>query len=182
MSMLTLWKSGAEKIIRLLGLTAHFPNLHQYELCCVHKQEIQMIVLKCELRASNGTVVAEGTGARYIIQDGWNLNKAMKMAEKSAVIDATIRVAGLTGVFIKTHRRTANKFPHRVNHPDNRPVRKDCKAITARQKQFIQQLAGRKGMTTENLGHRLQDLFNKNLDDLDRVQASRFIQNLIKGD
>jgi len=48
MSMLTLWKAGAEKILGVLGLSAHFPNLHQYELAAVHKQEITQVVLKCD--------------------------------------------------------------------------------------------------------------------------------------
>ena len=79
MSMISLWKSGAEKILGVLGMSAHFPNLHQYVLACVHKQEIAQVVLKCELKTNNGTIVAEGSGARHIKQDHWNLNTSIKM-------------------------------------------------------------------------------------------------------
>ncbi len=186
-SMLTLWKSGAEKILRQLCLSAHFPNLFQYELACVHRQEIQTVVLKCELRTQNGTVVGEGTGSRHIKQDGWNLNTSIKMAAKSALIDAVIRTAGLTGIFIKTHQHTLkNNLPDMENRNHyNLTFWRDCnsaypeeKPITSRQKDLIERIAGRRGLTTEGLEKSIQRLFDKDLDSLDRVQASRFIQHL----
>ena len=51
----------------------------------------------------------EGAGARHLREDNWKLNTSIKMAQKSAMIDATIRVADLTGVFIKTHRNKLKK-------------------------------------------------------------------------
>ncbi len=193
-SMLTLWKSGAEKIIRLLGLSAHFPSLFQFELASVHRQEIQTIVLKCELRTQNGTVVGEGTGSRHIKQDGWNLNISIKMAAKSAMVDAVIRTAGLTGIFIKTHRHTLTRVED-CNQNDlsgksdrnnyNLPRMSNCNAtlpeekpITSKQKDLIQRIAGRRGLTTEGLEKAVQRLFGKDLDELNRVEASRFIQHL----
>ena len=44
-------------------------------------------------------IAAEGTGARRIAQDNGDINKSLKMAEKSAHIDATLRVAGLSELF-----------------------------------------------------------------------------------
>jgi len=171
-SILTLWKSGAEKIIRLLGLSAHFPNLFQCELASLHHQEIQSIVLKCELRTQNGTVVGEGTGSRHIKQDGWNLNISIKMAAKSAMVDAVIRTAGLTGIFVKTNRHTLTRVSnHNSTLPEEKP-------ITPKQKDLIQRIAGRRGLTTEGLEKAVQRLFGKDLDRLDRVEASRFIQHL----
>ena len=58
-----------------------------------------MIILKCELHTGNGFVAAEGTGARRVDQDRGDINKSLKMAEKSAHIDATLRVAGLSELF-----------------------------------------------------------------------------------
>ncbi len=192
MSMITLWKAGAEKILGVLGLSVHFPNLQEYVLCCVHKQEITQVLLKCELKTLNGKIVAEGTGARYIKQDDWNLNKAIKMAQKSAVIDATIRCCGLSGVFIKTHRHTLTKLG--VCHKNSIPGMSDCngdglprrsvcnsqpeKSITDKQKHLILNLAGRNGLTTESLEKESRGLFNKDLGDLDKVEAHRFIQRL----
>jgi len=180
-SILTLWKSGAEKITRLLGLSAHFPTLYQYEIASLNRIEIQTVVLKCELRTQNGTVVGEGTGSRHIKQDGWNLNTSIKMAVKSAMVDAVIRTAGLTGIFIKTHRHTLkNNLPEIGNRPDNLTSKTPCNSvpITPRQKDLIQKIAGRRGLTTEGLEKAVQRLFEKDLNGLDRVQASRFIQHL----
>ena len=182
MSMLTLWKSGAEKICRLLGLSAHFPNAYQYELACVHRQEIQTVMLKCELRISNGTVVAEGVGSRHIKQQEWNLNATIKMAAKSAMIDATIRAAGLTGVFVKTHQHTIRNNPtvrsgcHCYEGPCSANQLQDLSA-TQKQIDLIKRLAGRKGLTTESLGCLIQEQFNKALNDLTRVEASSLIQH-----
>ncbi|MBU1194083.1 MAG: hypothetical protein KKE62_07415 [Proteobacteria bacterium] len=189
-SMLTLWKSGAEKIIRLLGLTAHFPNLNQYELACVHRQEIQVVMLKCELQTQTGTIVGEGTGARHIKQDDWNLNTSIKIACKSAMVDAVIRTAGLTGVFLKTHRHTLNNNlpdigtcnynltpPANRNSNGSRNTQQE-KPITQKQKDLIQTIAGRKGLTIESLKKQVHSLFKKDLDDLDRVEASKLVQHL----
>ncbi|MBU1387819.1 MAG: hypothetical protein KKE62_06380 [Proteobacteria bacterium] len=185
-----LFKGGAELIINVLGLTACYPNLYQYELACVHKQEISRVILKCELKANNGTVVAEGSSARNIRDEGSNLNKAIKMAAKSAMIDATIQVSGLTGVFIKTHQHTLkNNLPDIANCPDNLTLQRNRngndfskiqqdKPITSRQKDLIQRIAGRKGMITENLKRLIHDRFNKTLDNLTRVEASKFIQHI----
>ena len=171
-----------------MGLSAHFPNLKQYKMACVHKQEITQVVLKCELKTVTGKVVGEGAGARDLKQDDWNLNTSIKMAAKSAMIDATIRVAGLTGIFMKTHRHTVkNKLAgmsdcHRDNltggEPCPRPTSIDEKPITDKQKHLIQTIAGRRGLTTKGLEKQVNSLFNKGLNSLDRVEASRLIQHL----
>ena len=183
-SNLTLWKAGAEKILAAMGLTAHFPNIGCYEEACLRGLEITQVLLKCELKTHGGRIVAEGSGARHLRQDNWNLNTSIKMAQKSAMIDATIRVAGLTGVFIKTHRHTLkNKLPRMSDcHDYNFPPGADCrstntneKAITQRQKAFILKSAGVKGLTTDRLNRLIHERFNKDLKDLNRVEASRFI-------
>ncbi len=189
-----LFKSGAERIIAVLGMTATFPNLKQYEMACVHRQEIQTIILKCVLISQTGTVLGEGAGGRNIREDNWRLNTSIKMAAKSALVDAVIRVAALSGVFIKTHRHTLTKLG--ACHKNSVPVMSDCKnynlpprrhchsqrleekPITDKQRHLIQTIAGRKGLTIESLKKQVQGLFNKNLNDLDRVEASNFIQRL----
>ena len=95
----SLWKPGAEKICGMLGLIPRFPNLNEYEKSVLAGNEIKMIILKCELHTGGGFVAAEGTGARRVSQDNGDINKSMKMAEKSAHIDATLRVAGLSELF-----------------------------------------------------------------------------------
>src|SRR5262249_55705626 len=60
--------------------------------------EIKQVILRCELM-KDGCVVAEGIGARSMRQDDGDLNKCLKMASKSAHIDATLRMGGLSEVF-----------------------------------------------------------------------------------
>ena len=95
----SLWKPGAEKICGMLGLTAHFPTLRDYEQVALSGGVLENVIIRCELRDSAGRVVAEGVGARSLHQDNGDLNKALKMAEKSAMIDATLRCAGLSEIF-----------------------------------------------------------------------------------
>jgi hypothetical protein len=83
----------------MLGLVPRFPNLDQYEKASLSGTDIKVILLKCELHTPAGFVAAEGTGARTIAQDDGDINKSLKMAEKSAHIDATLRVAGLSEIF-----------------------------------------------------------------------------------
>lgn len=96
----SMFKPGAEKICGMLGLIPRFPNLHEYEKSVLAGTEIKMVILKCELHTGSGFVAAEGTGARRVAQDDkGDINKSLKMAEKSAHIDATLRVACLSELF-----------------------------------------------------------------------------------
>lgn len=94
-----LWKPGAEKICGMLGVTASFPTLREYEQAALSGVALEHIIIRCELRDAAGRVVAEGVGARSLRQDSGDLNKALKMAEKSSMVDATLRMAGLSEVF-----------------------------------------------------------------------------------
>lgn len=51
------------------------------------------------------------------------------------------------------------------------------KLITLKQIALIKRIAGRKGMTTESLEQLAQGQFTKTLDNLNRVEASKFIQH-----
>ncbi|MBK1735580.1 hypothetical protein CKO15_09845 [Halorhodospira abdelmalekii] len=95
----SLFKPGAEKICGMLGITVHYPTLAQYEQTALQGIALSNIILRCELQDSSGNVVADGVGARSLKQDYGDLNKALKMAAKSAHIDATLRMAGLSEVF-----------------------------------------------------------------------------------
>jgi hypothetical protein len=94
-----LFKGGAESICSMLGVTPRFPNLHEYERAALQGIELKCIVLHCELQNSTGWVLADGVGARSLQQDQGDLNKSLKMAEKAAHIDATLRLAGLSALF-----------------------------------------------------------------------------------
>jgi hypothetical protein len=92
-----LFKPGAEKICGMLGVTPTFPSLTDYERASLEDRPINRVVLRCMLVDGSGRPVAEGVGAHPVEFGDWN--KALKMAEKSAMIDATLRYAGLSEVF-----------------------------------------------------------------------------------
>jgi|FLOH01.1.fsa_nt_gi hypothetical protein len=96
----SLFKPGAEKIAGMLGLIPRFPNLPQYEQAVLDGTVITQIILRCVLENQSGNIIGEGVGARNVeTQDNGDLNKALKMASKSAMIDAMLRTAGISEVF-----------------------------------------------------------------------------------
>ncbi|MGZ5018258.1 MAG: J domain-containing protein [Methylobacter sp.] len=95
----SLFKPGAEKICGMLGVTVRYPTLPEYEKAALTGTNLSQIIIRCEIVDGSGRVVADGVGARIISQDNGDINKSLKMAEKSAHIDATLRMAGLSEVF-----------------------------------------------------------------------------------
>jgi len=95
----SLWKPGAEKICGMLGVSVHFPTFRDYEKAALEGVAIKNIILRCELKDVTGRTLSDGVGARSVEKDYGDLNKALKMASKSAMIDATLRMAGLSEVF-----------------------------------------------------------------------------------
>ena len=61
--------------------------------------EAGCIALLCELVTASGVVVAEGRGARHRDMDYGDVNKCIKMCQKSAQTDAVLRCAGLSEIF-----------------------------------------------------------------------------------
>jgi hypothetical protein len=95
----SLFKPGAEKICGMLGVTVRYPSLPEYEKAALSGTNLSQIIIRCEIVDGSGRVVADGVGARIVAQDNGDINKSLKMAEKSAHIDATLRMAGLSEVF-----------------------------------------------------------------------------------
>jgi hypothetical protein len=94
-----LFKPGAEKIAGMLGVTPTFPTLQKYEDAALAGVELKQIILRCHMVDGSGRIVADGIGARSLEQDYGDINKSLKMCAKSAHIDATLRMAGLSEVF-----------------------------------------------------------------------------------
>jgi hypothetical protein len=93
----SLCKPGSEKICGLLQLRPVFSR--DVEMWEMLGSEPGVIALKCELVTSTGVVVAEGRGARHRDMDYGDLNKSVKMTQKSAQTDAVLRCAGLSEIF-----------------------------------------------------------------------------------
>jgi len=98
-----LFKPGSEKIAGMLGVTPTFPTLQKYEEAALTGVELKQIILRCHMVDGSGRIVADGIGARSLAQDYDDLNKALKMCAKSAMIDATLRMAGLSEVFTQEY-------------------------------------------------------------------------------
>jgi hypothetical protein len=94
-----LFKPGAEKIAGMLGVTPTFPTLQKYEEAALAGIDLKQIILRCHMVDGSGRIVADGIGARSLEQDYGDINKSLKMCAKSAHIDATLRMAGLSEVF-----------------------------------------------------------------------------------
>ena len=138
----SLWKPGAEKICGMLGVSVHFPTLHDYEQAALHGVDLQNIIVRCEIKDTSGGVVADGIGARSLKQDYGDINKALKMAEKSAHIDATLRMAGLSEVFTQDLEDMAHgknmETQTKDTGSDRVPHEKVSSAITTAQRKRLE--------------------------------------------
>lgn len=124
----SLRKSGAEKVCSALGFTVHFPSLAKYEELALSAAEIKTIVIRCELHDAHGRVVAEGIGARDTRQDS-NLNASLKLAEKSAHIDATLRIAAVSDCFTQD-MDSVDDLPPEVTPPLPPKPQRSAKSAT----------------------------------------------------
>ncbi len=93
----SLWKAGAEKIAGMMGLRPTWPNLNE-EIDRI-RAGAELIILKAQLLDLGGSTVSEGIGARGLAQDNGDVNKSLKMAKKSSLIDAVLNAGGLSEVF-----------------------------------------------------------------------------------
>ena len=154
----------------------HFPNLETFEKAVSHKQELNQVILKCQLKTHNGIVIGEGVGASIIKQDGYDLNCSIKAAARLSMIDATVRAAGLTNLFGQNNAQGKSMPPK--SSCNNQQNSTQTQLITRPQKDLILKLAGRLGITIEGLEKRSKDLFNSPLKGLERHCASMLIQQL----
>ena len=198
-SKASLWKPGAEKICGLLGLIPRFPNLSEYETATLKGIDIKMVIIKCELHTGNGFIAAEGTGARRVAQDAGDINKSLKMAEKSAHIDATLRLAGLSELFTqdledmrfekadtqpaRQHNDYAERQQRRSQHPkphsNTPPHDNGGDRITTKQRKYIMDLLPESGMTIQQLNAYCIEVYGSGLDYISRSDASSLIDWLI---
>src|SRR5262249_10946188 len=93
----TLCKPAAEKICALFQVREAFHR--DNDMWEMLGREPGTLAIVCELLNRDGICVAEGRGARKVSLDGGDINKAIKMLQKSAHIDATLRFKGLSELF-----------------------------------------------------------------------------------
>lgn len=96
-SKATLSKAGSEKFLSLFQLSAQFQQDEATWRMLGSKDGL--LCYTCTLMTRSGEVIGEGRGARSVSQDGGDINKAIKMATKSAQVDAVLRTGALSDVF-----------------------------------------------------------------------------------
>jgi hypothetical protein len=92
----SLSKAGSEKFLSLFNLQARFHK--DEETWEMLGRPAGVICYVCALYTKHGEFVGEGRGAREIAKDR-DINKAIKMAQKSAQIDAILRYGSLSDYF-----------------------------------------------------------------------------------
>jgi hypothetical protein len=93
----SLSKAGAEKVMGWLKLQASFlPDTGTWEML---GRPTDLVCFVCTIRTRSGEIVGEGRGARSVKKDNGDINKAIKMAEKSACVSAVLRTGALSDVF-----------------------------------------------------------------------------------
>lgn len=91
----SLGKAGAEKLASIYSLVATFIR-DTDTLDSLHVEGLVAYI--CTL-TRNSEVVGQGRGAAELKMHGGDSNKTIKMAQKSAFVDACIRCTGLSDIF-----------------------------------------------------------------------------------
>jgi hypothetical protein len=97
----TLVKPGAEKAHKIHKSTPSWEPAPEMKLM-MFGEEPGAIVMKCIITSNvNGEILAEGYGARSAKDEYGNtdINKAIKMCKKSALIDAALGLGGMSEMF-----------------------------------------------------------------------------------
>lgn len=92
----SLGKAGAEKLATIYSLVATFAR--DTETIESFKSINGLVAFVCTLTHS-GETTGQGRGAAVLEANGNDANKTVKMAQKSAFIDAVIRSTGLSDIF-----------------------------------------------------------------------------------
>lgn len=140
----SLAKGGAEKIASIFQWNATFEK--DVEALEMLGSLPGVVVFKCIIR--KGTkYVGEGRGAADLSKNNADPNKTLKMAQKSAFIDAVLRASGLSDFFTQD---LEDMNPQHIGSPQvNSTV--SAEPATEKQIDFIQKLKEDKGYTSNEL-------------------------------
>lgn len=116
----SLAKGGAEKIASIFKWSASF--VQDEETYKMFGSTPGLIVYKCILKQAT-KIVGEGRGASSLQKNAGDPNKTIKMAQKSAYIDAVIRTSGLSDIFTQDLEDMQEfKQPQTYQAPGHNPV------------------------------------------------------------
>lgn len=141
----SLAKGGAEKIASIFHWTAKFEkDTESLEMLGEIKG---LVAFKCTLM--NGQFVGEGRGAASLIRNSNDPNKTLKMAQKSAFIDAVLRASGLSDFYTQDLEDMPKE---EIGQPQvTQPRGNTGRQPSEKQKAFITKLCTEKGITQSQL-------------------------------
>ena len=147
----SLAKGGAEKIASIFKWTAKFEK--DTESLEMLGQIVGLVAFKCTLM--NGHFVGEGRGATTLAKNAGDVNKTLKMAQKSAFIDAVLRASGLSDFFTQDLEDMPAQNISKPQYTNNgniveKPAYDNSKP-SSKQLKFIEDLARAKGYTMFNV-------------------------------
>lgn len=143
----SLAKGGAEKIASIFGWTATFEK--DRDVAEAFGDVKGLISFVCNLNKDD-RLVGQGRGAGILAKNAGDPNKTIKMAQKSAFIDAVLRASGLSDFFTQDLE----------DHPEHLEPRKSTIDPSAKQIETIQKVMTEKGVTEEMLIEEGFDLKN----------------------
>lgn len=172
----SLAKGGAEKIASIFQWNATFEKDDE-SLEMLGKLE-GVVVFKCVLR--KGTkYVGEGRGAASLKGNAADPNKTLKMAQKSAFIDAVLRASGLSDFFTQDLEDINPSDIGQTPVNNSQPAQTQFVAATAKQIDFIHSLQDQKNYTSQEIVAEMKLNF-KTGDELSKDMASQIIEWLTK--
>ena len=178
----SLFKSGAEKLCDIFGFSKHVEVTNRIEDW--DKGVFSYEVKSTLINKSTGLIEAEGFGScnsrekSYRNQDPFNIvNTILKMAKKTALVDAVLNATNSSGLFTQDIEDLA---PSSQDLPFSSKEDRNVRAATSNQKRTIQSLAEQVGMPLETMLKMLQDRYRiKDINALSFDQADTFIKHLL---
>lgn len=95
-----LMAPGADKILGILGLAVHYPDLKDYKRAVLTGVNIEEVIADAQILNHGNNVISAGVGACARSEiNGGNLNNTIKRACKRARVDAVKRLPTISALF-----------------------------------------------------------------------------------
>lgn len=144
----SLSKGGAEKLASMFKLVASFESDKETR---EQLGEIKgLVAFRCILKDEKGNFKGEGRGADTVARNQNDPNKAIKMAQKRAYLDAVIRTTGLSDIFTQdledmskdtiSEVKTFPRHEKRVVEESKQWIKNPNEPASDKQKEFIDNL------------------------------------------
>lgn len=95
----TLFAPGADKILGILGLAVHYPDIKDIKRAVLEGHKIEDVITDCHILGLSDQVIAEGAGACSRNEMNGDLNRTIKRACKRARLDAVLRLPVVSALF-----------------------------------------------------------------------------------